>query len=297
MSVAVWKATPPQATFWRAWYGAKDWALAFVAGFGSGKSEALHIIAVSTIIKFPWASVAVYSPTYDLLKLNNIPRISELLDSAGLSWTYNKADFIFSIKDHGKIICRSMDTPGRIIAYEVYASLIDELDTMTTKKAEEAWDKIISRNRQQPTIGQTIPAGTYVLYDEDESALDYDEKIDRRELVALEKDTACTPNMEVLNKCGVFTTPEGFKFTYRKWKKEANEGYCLIKAPTSSNPHLPKSYIKNLRNTYSSFLIEAYIEGEFVNLNGHAVYHAFDRFANHTEFTFTNLEEKLLYAV
>jgi len=265
-----WQTTPPQGKFWNAWFTLTAWALAFVAGFGSGKSEIMHYIAVMTVVKFPWANVALYAPTYDLIKLNNQPRIAELLDHFGLSWTFNKQDFIFYIKGHGKIICRSMDNPARIIAYEVFASFVDELDTMPQSRAEEAWNKIISRNRQQPPLGTVIPKDIMADF-ENESA-------------PLPADTIYNGTFTIPNKVGVFTTPEGYKFTYKKWEKEDNEGYLLVRAATESNPYLPKSYIANLRASYPPQLIEAYLNGEFVNLTGGACYHCFSRKDHHFEF-------------
>jgi hypothetical protein len=260
------RLTKPQTEFFRKWFECKDSTfIAFVAGFGSGKSEILHIISVLTIATHPWANVAIYAPTYDLIKLNNVPRIQVLLDNFGLKYKFNKADFIFDIEGHGNIILRSMDNPGRIIAYEVFISLTDELDTMSTKQAEEAWNKLIARNRQQPATGDLVKKGTLIKWDHSD------------EPEILENDMCMTSDMEVINKCGVFTTPEGFKFTYRKWEKETNEGYTLVRASTYSNPHLPKSYVKNLRDSYPSQLIEAYLNGQFVNLTGGRVYHSFDR--------------------
>ena len=41
----------------------------FVAGMGSGKSVTLAICAVRDLVNFPGADIAVYAPTFDLLKL------------------------------------------------------------------------------------------------------------------------------------------------------------------------------------------------------------------------------------
>lgn len=79
------------------------------------------------------------------------------------------------------------------------------------------------------------------------------------------------------NTIGVATTPEGFRFVWEMWKKNPPPGYRLIKAPTYSNPHLPESYIQSLRDVYPENLINAYIEGEFVNLTQGTVYTSYDR--------------------
>lgn len=86
-----------------------------------------------------------------------------------------------------------------------------------------------------------------------------------------------------INRIYVATTPEGFRFVYSRWGKNPSPLYKLIKAPTSSNPHLPEDYIDSLRETYPANLVEAYINGEFVNLTSKQVYPSFNRIKNHTD--------------
>ncbi|OJT01224.1 terminase large subunit domain-containing protein [Marinobacter nauticus] len=87
------------------------------------------------------------------------------------------------------------------------------------------------------------------------------------------------------NTIGVTTTPEGFRFVYRTWKESPRPGYRIIQAPTSSNPHLPDGYIDSLRDIYPESLLQAYLEGEFVNLTSGTVYHTFSRELNNTDIT------------
>ncbi len=88
------------------------------------------------------------------------------------------------------------------------------------------------------------------------------------------------------NTVGVVTTPEGFKFCYEQWAKTPTDGYEIIKASTYSNArNLPDGYIEALKRTYPSQLIDAYIDGEFVNLTSGAVYPDFDRVLNHSNAT------------
>lgn len=86
----------------------------------------------------------------------------------------------------------------------------------------------------------------------------------------------------ILNTCSVATTPEGFRFAYERWEKKKSAGYSIYRAPTYSNPYLPESYIDSLRATYPSNLLEAYLEGKFVNLTSGSVYPDFNRVKNHT---------------
>jgi PBSX family phage terminase large subunit len=87
------------------------------------------------------------------------------------------------------------------------------------------------------------------------------------------------------NTVAVTTTPEGFKFVYEVWAKEKREGYQIYKARTKDNPYLPDGYIKALEQIYPSNLLQAYLDGEFVNLNAGSVYYTFDRKLNSTNET------------
>lgn len=81
----------------------------------------------------------------------------------------------------------------------------------------------------------------------------------------------------------IVTTPEGFRFTYDlmitqvQKKPELASQRRLIKAKTTDNPYLPKSYIKKLRDNYDPKMLDQYLNGEFVNLNGSQAYYGFNR--------------------
>ncbi|UAB85697.1 terminase [Zunongwangia sp. SCSIO 43204] len=87
------------------------------------------------------------------------------------------------------------------------------------------------------------------------------------------------------NSIDMVSTPEGFKFLYEFFVKESKPNRVLIKAKTKDNPYLPSSYIETLSDIYSAQELEAYLNGEFVNLSAGTVYHAFDRKVNHTDRT------------
>lgn len=86
----------------------------------------------------------------------------------------------------------------------------------------------------------------------------------------------------------VTTTPEGFGFCYANWVADIEERpdlaskRKLVKGKTRWNPYLPHDYIENLESRYPKALLSAYLEGEFVNLEGNIVYTEFDRSLNHT---------------
>lgn len=79
------------------------------------------------------------------------------------------------------------------------------------------------------------------------------------------------------------STPEGFKWMYNFFVKGKSDKRVLIKAKSSDNPFLPESYLDTLRDIYTEEQLEAYLSGEFVNLNAGTVYRSFDRKRNHSD--------------
>jgi hypothetical protein len=219
---------------------------AFVAGFGTGKSEVMCTSALLDSLEGGADSlVAMYEPTYDLVRLILAPRMEEKLIDWGIRYKYNKSENIIytSSGQVGDFVLRTLDNPARIVGYESFRAKIDELDTLKTEHAQEAFNKIIARNRQVPET--------------------YQRNSDKP-----------------MNTVSVFTTPEGFKFVYNKWAKNRAPGYEMVQASTLSNPFLPDDYIQALRDSYPPQLIEAYIQGEFVNLTSGSVYTCYDRKLN-----------------
>ena len=209
-----------------------------MAGFGAGKTQAATVRAIVKKMQYPRQNVAYYLPTYDLVRNIGFPRFAEMFESFGIPAKINKSNAIIEVENCGQIIFRTMDTPERIVGYEVADSLVDELDTLTTEKARDAWNRIISRNRQKKPDGS-------------------------------------------LNTVGVATTPEGFRFVYDRWVKNSGPGYRIIKATTMSNArNLPPGYIDSLKASYPANLLQAYLDGEFVNLTAGSVYPNFDRLLN-----------------
>lgn len=215
---------------------------AYCGGFGSGKTAA----AIARIMRLkrlcPNQDVAYYLPTYGLVEDIAYRRFPALFEKLGLSYKLNKQQARMTT-DIGDIIFRTMDNPDRIVGYEVAHSILDELDTLATDKARNVWNKVIARNRQK----------AYTV-----------------------------SGIEVPNSVAVATTPEGFRFVYDRWQRNPVAGYELIKARTQDNAdNLPDGYIDNLRNSYPSNLLSAYLDGEFVNLTAGSVYAEFDRTLNY----------------
>lgn len=135
---------------------------AMVAGFGAGKTKALVTRALYKKSNYKKQNVAYYLPTFDLVRQIGFPRFEEELEAMGAKYKLNKVLHTFEIENSGSIIFRSLDQPERIVGYEVADSLVDELDTLKTANARDAWRKIIGRNRQKKPDGSlnTVAVGT-----------------------------------------------------------------------------------------------------------------------------------------
>lgn len=241
---------------------------AFVAGYGSGKTW----VGSAALCIHQWNSPKVpsgyFGASYPQIRDIFYPTIEECAFDYGLKVdikTSNKEVHFYSGTIYrGTTICRSMDNPSSIVGFKVGKSLVDEIDTLNTEKADNAWKKIIARHRAN------------------KCDLDFD-------------DTALTLTHELevarnTNGIDVTTTPEGFKFTYDQFvKKPLNDAsirnfYGIVQASTYDNEaNLPDDYIASLRASYPPQLIEAYLNGQFVNLNSGSVYPDFDRKLSHTD--------------
>ena len=243
--------TEPQARFFQL----RDKYPAFVGGFGTGKTETLANCAIRDGLESSSALIALYEPTYDLVRLILAPRMEEKLSSLGIRYKYNKHETIIytSSGQCGDFVLRTLENPARIIGYESYRAHVDEIDTLKKDQAKLAWQKIIARNRQRP-------------------------------------DGIAEP----FNRVSAYTTPEGYRFVYDTWGRNPKPGYVMVQAATYTNPFLPDDYVQTLRDSYPAALIDAYIEGRFTNLTSGSVYPDFDRVLNHSDATLQEGEPTLI---
>jgi len=236
--------SPPQRDFFTS--NAK--ATCAVAGYGSGKTEVAMFRLITSMLKHPKADFLYCAPTIPLIRDILWAKLGDFLPQLGLEYTVNKSESIVYLHGYGKIFCRSMDNPERLIGFQVVDAFLDELDTLATEKAEAVFMKIKARCRQR--VVDADKSNGKVVYKK--------------------------------NQIFVTTTPEGFRATYKLFKKEPVPDSRLIQMSTYSNKHnLPEDYIDDLKNSYPPQLIEAYLEGKFVNLSSLGVWSGFDQDANH----------------
>ena len=217
---------------------------AFVGGFGTGKSEAMANQAFMDASHSSDALIGLYEPTYDLVRLIMAPRIEEKLQQYGIRYKYNKSE---------NIIYSSNNQFGDFILRTLdnpariigYETYRAHVDEIDTLKEEKALEAWIKiiARNRQMPDGVNSP----------------------------------------FNRVSAYSTPEGFKFLYKYWKKQPRNGYEMIQASTRTNPFLPPDYIETLKETYPPQLIEAYVEGDFTNLTSGTIYTCYDRKLNNTK--------------
>ena len=130
--------------------------------------------------------------------------------------------------------------------------------------------KILLRNMSQPEgiVGYEVG---YSLIDEcDILPL---EKMQLAYIKILGRNRSVLPDGSA-NQTDVVGTPEGFKWFYKTFY---NTNKRLIQAKTTDNRFLPVSFIDTLKENYTETLLQAYLNGEFVNLTSGTVYNHFDR--------------------
>lgn len=145
---------------------------AFVAGFGSGKTQAAVYRTIALKFDQPPLNFAYYMPTYDLIARTAFPRFEQVFDELKIRAKFNKVEATITPDGMGAIIFRSMERPDKIVSYETADSILDELDTLPTNKAREVWEKALGRNRQKKTFGKrntmgvaTTPEGFRFVYE------------------------------------------------------------------------------------------------------------------------------------
>ena len=210
----------------------------FVAGFGAGKSEVMAIAAMGDAAHSASALIGMYAPTYDLVRLITAPRICAKLEQQGIPHKWNKQE---------NIVYTSYPRFGDFV-----------LRTMDNPERIVGYETYRAHVDELDTLKPDPAARAW------------------NQIVARNRQRP-QGIPKPFNRVSAYTTPEGFRFVYDRWVRNKVTGYEIIQAPTYSNPRLPDDYIDNLRATYPPELIEAYIEGRFVNLTAGTVYRNYDR--------------------
>ena len=130
-----------------------------------------------------------------------------------------------------------------------------------------------SAENYQRVRGQNI---SFVLWDEaDTSPADTAQKAGEMFLARMRTGE--------VNQLAIASTPEGFRYCYRTFVEQDGPDKRLIRVKTRDNPHLPEGFIESLQRNYPAQLINAYLEGHFVNMASCSCYPEFDRSLNYCD--------------
>ena len=216
--------------------------LALSGGYAAGKTYSLAVKGIYMAMLNVGFRGVLCSPTNSMARDSLTPMLRTMLEDNNIPYTYTSSpypDFIVHFA-HGssQISIRSAENYKRLAGMNLAWFGVDEVDTIERGLAHRTWKMLISRLR---SINAPYVQGFAV------------------------------------------STPEGYNFLYDYWVKEPRKTprlklkRKLIKASTYDNPYLDEEYIQSMLDSYPANLIEAYLHGNFVNLNTETVYYNFDR--------------------
>lgn len=228
---------------------------AYVGGFGSGKTFVACLKILIYIGRFPKKTWGFWAPSFPLIRDVFYPTFEEAAALMG---------FRIDINVGNKEV--------HVYRGSVY------------------YGTVICRSMSNPSsiVGYKVAGGICDEIDTMQKAKAYDawRKVNARLRLSVK-------GLEQ-NWLGVTTTPEGFNFVYETFAKEPKSRYSMVQASTYENREfLPDDYIENLFETYPSNLIEAYLNGEFVNLVGQNVYNEYDPKLNSSDEVVTDADTVL----
>jgi hypothetical protein len=213
---------------------------AYVGGFGSGKS----FVGCLDLLKFagehPRTRQGYFAPTYTDIRDIFYPTLEEAGELLGFTLNIKRGDKEVSLYR------------GRAYYGEIICRSMDNPGSIVGFKISRALvDEI-----------DTLP--------KDKAKLAWNKIIAR---LRLKIDG-------VVNGVGVTTTPEGFLFVYDQFAQNPKDSYSMVQASSYENQeYLPEDYIPSLLETYPQELVNAYVNGQFVNLRSGTVYNSYDRIA------------------
>ncbi|MCP4256747.1 MAG: terminase [Planctomycetes bacterium] len=213
---------------------------AFVGGFGSGKTWAGSIGQAIHFLEYPKVNQGYFSPTYPQIRDIFFPTADEVAFEFGLK---------VNVREGNKEV--HWYNGARSIGTTICRSM----------------------DKPQNIVGFKI--GKALVDEIDIMPID-------KATTAWRKIIARMRWPDVQNGVDVTTKPEGFNFVHNQFVQHPDgvdkSHYGIVHASTYDNElNLPDDYIDSLIETYPAELIEAYLNGQFVNLTSGSVYRNYDR--------------------
>lgn len=232
--------------------------IGFVGGFRSGKSEAACRKAILLSAIHPGKRGVLLSPTHGMTQRNLVPILKKLLIQSPIK-------------------CYGLDQRHP-----------EAIELRFGKHTSEIW--LMSAENHDRVNGMSLAWGGF---DETDKCSNTTVALDAwHQLISRLSDAG-----DKVAQAFATSTPEGFAFMYKFFVENPPEGVAtkLYRARTQDNFLLPPTYVDNLRAIFPANKIEAYLNGEFVNLYSHTVYPNFDRTLNHTDLTLKDFPKSVLH--
>ena len=226
----------------RAFYEDQSLYKFFIGGYGSGKSEIIcKVMAALSIYNTPYPCLLV-SPTYKMAERTTIPTLKTLLTNRRIKFNYNSTKHFFQIFYQGfvgNLWIGSGDDPDSLKGSNLAAAGQDEPFLQKLAVLEQLTARVREpRARHSCIAGAGTPEGI--------GGYGY-------ELIE-----------------GDESDVESLRSRYM-----GNGSMAVYRAKTSENLALPQHYLDNLRRTYDKKMLEAYFDGQFVQISTNLVYYNF----------------------
>lgn len=222
----------------RALLTSKAKVTSLIAGYGAGKSLAAALFLVVNALRNPGVTFLGVSPSYRMCRATLQPAIYEILENFFDPFLLEGTHFKF----HETYKYFQFKGGGRI--------------------------QLASGDQPSTLKGSNI--GSAVM--DEPGLMDY--KVFQQVLARIRD-----PRMKGKNQLALCGTPEDLNWLYDLCIGEKGaklrDDFNLIRARTTDNPNLPSDYVQTLESQYDPQLVQAYINGEFVNLTGSLAYYAF----------------------
>lgn len=227
--------------------------VAFVGGFGSGKTFSVCWKALLLSLVHQGLPGVIASPTFRMMKNTTLPTFREILADLGIfnHTQWRAQDLQFTMPWGSTVTFVSADDPMKLRGSNLAWALIDEATLV--EKFTETFESLTSRLRH--------PKATR-------------DKITNRPLFQFA--VSCTPEGELDSVYDLFFRPPRDKTKTEKWKRD----FQVVTSSSYDNPVMSSTYLENLEMNVPEALRKAHIEGVFVAINQGKAYYSFNESIN-----------------
>ncbi|QHJ83856.1 MAG: hypothetical protein [Bacteriophage sp.] len=220
----------------------KTRVLGLASGYGGGKTFAIAIKHIILMQMNPGVDSIFAEPTNSLLIQLAMPALEQVLDQYGITYSLVKHPLpIYTCMVYSEKLKRDVPTRLLCCSMENYKRLVGLNCSHVSLDEFDTTDQVIAYSAFTKLLGR-LRAGR-------------------------------------VRQMNIVSTPEGFMAMYRifvsdvRQKPELAGKRRIIHAKTTDNPYVPPDFIENMLDSYDAKLVEAYVEGKFVNLKAGVIYY------------------------